>query len=188
MKTLSIVLRSAAAVCFAFVMSSASCSLFDKIDDVTFDVELIHTFSIDEKAIEKNKAYASKQVLDAADVNDDFDKYKEKIKSITVTGVTYRVYEHGAGETTLFSNGTCGFSAPSGSAATSVASLAIESIKASVGQVKNLNYNQAALDEIGSLLKNDKKVNVYVGGTFSETPVKFKVDIKIKATVVANAL
>ncbi|HZY79851.1 MAG TPA: hypothetical protein VFE50_10030 [Cyclobacteriaceae bacterium] len=188
MKTLSIVLRSAAAVCFAFVMSSASCSLFDKVDDITFDVELTHEFTINETRKDKNVTYGSKEVLDAAKVNTDFAKYKDKIKSVTVTGVTYQVHDLTAGTTTIFTNGKCGFSAPSGSAATSVADLAIENIKAAEGQVKNLNYNQQALDEIGSILKGDQKVNVYVNGTFSETPVAFQVRIKLKATIVADAL
>jgi len=188
MKTFSIILRSAAAVCFAFVMSSASCSLFDKVDDITFDVELAHDFAIDETKKDKNVSYSSKEVLDAAKVNTDFDKYKSKIKSITVTGITYQVFEHNEGATTIFTNGKCGFSAPAGSAATSVADLTIENIKAAENQVKDLNYNQAALDEIGSILKSDQIVNVYLNGTFSETPVKFKVKIKLKATIVANAL
>jgi hypothetical protein len=169
-------------------MSSASCSLLDKVDDITFDVELTHTFSIDETKEDKNVTYGDKEVLDAADINDDFDKYKDKIKSITVTGVTYQVLDYADGTGTIFTNGTCGFSAPTGSAATSVASLNIENIKTAEGQIKNLNYNQQALDEIGSLLKNDKKLNVYLSGTFMETPVKFNVKIKVKATITADAL
>lgn len=182
-------MRSAAAVCFAFVMSSASCSLFDKVDDITFDVELTHTFAVDETAISKNPVtYGDKEVLDAADVSDEFDKYKDKIQSITVTGVTYEVQNHTVGTGVIFTNGKAGFSASTGSTASKVASLAIENIKAAEGQVKNLSYDQAALDELSSLLKNDKKINLYTSGTFSETPVKFNVVFKVKATIVADAL
>ncbi len=189
MKTVQLVLRSAMAVCFALVMSSASCDLFDKVDDVTFDIELNHTFNVDETVVGGSKTYSKTQILDAATVNSDFNKYKEKIKSVTVTGVTYEVSNYASSKgNVIFTNGKIGFSTASGTAATSVASLGVEDIKAAVGQTKNLSYNQAALDEISSALKNDKKANIYLTGTFSETPVKFDVKVIVKATLVADAL
>jgi hypothetical protein len=121
-------------------------------------------------------------------VNSDFDTYKEKIKSITVEGITYEVMNHTVGETVVFTNGNIGFSASTGASASSVASLGIENIKAAEGQVKNLNFNQTALNDIGTLLKNDKKVNLFLLGTFSKTPVKFDVRVKIKANITADAL
>jgi len=175
-------------LCFAFVMSSASCSLFDNVDDITFDVELTHVFNINETKTDKNVVYSKFELLDAAKVNSDFDEYKDKIKSITVTEVTYVVSNHTVGTSTIFTNGKSGFSSSTGTTASTVASLGIENIKAAEGQTKNLNYNQAALDEISNLLKNDKKVNVYFTGTFSETPVKFDVTVKLKASIVADAL
>jgi hypothetical protein len=188
MKTVSIFLRSAAAVCFAFVMSSASCDLFDKVDDVTVDVKLTHTFHVDETKDANNVTYSDLEILDAAKVNSDFEKYKDKIKSITVTGVTYEVQNHTVGTTTIFTNGNIGFSSSTGTSASSVASLGVDNIKASEGQVKNLNYNQAALDDIGNLLKDDKTVNLYLIGTFSKTPVKFDVKVTLSCAMTADAL
>jgi hypothetical protein len=188
MKTVQLVLRSAMAVCFAFVMSSASCDLFDKVDDVTFDIELSHTFNVDETVVGGSKSYVKTEVLDAAKVNKDFDKYKDKVKSITVTSVTYEVANYTTAKSVIFTNGKIGFSNATSSSASSVASLGVEDIKAAVGQVKNLSYNQAALDEISTTLKNDKKANIYLTGTFSETPVKFDVKVVVKATLVADAL
>jgi hypothetical protein len=169
-------------------MSSASCDIFDKVDDVTIEVELEHVFKVNETKDANNVSYNHFEVLDAADVNSDFEKYKDKIKSITVTGVTYEVQEHTVGTGTIFTNGNIGFSAASGSSATSVASLGVENIKAAEGQVKNLIFNQAGLDEIGKLLKDDHTVNVYLIGTFSKTPVKFNVKVKVKASITADAL
>lgn len=177
------------AVCFALVMSSASCDLFDKVDDVTLPVELEHVFHVDETAVSNSSVtYADMEVLDAAKVNSDFDTYKEKIKSISVEGITYEVMNHTVGTTVVFTNGNIGYSAATGSSASSVASLGIENIKAAEGQTKNLNFSQTALNEIGTLLKDDHTVNLFLIGTFSKTPVKFDVKVKIKANITADAL
>ena len=186
MKTASVVLRTAFAVCFAFVMSSASCDLFDKVDDVTFEIALDHTFQVNETAEAQDVSYGLQELLDAASVNSDFDKYKDKIKSVTVTSVTYTIKN--VETEVIFSDGVIGFSAATGSTATKVASLGVENIKAAENQVKNLPYDQAAIDELSNLLKNDKKANIYLSGTLSETPAKFDVFVTVKASITANAL
>lgn len=189
MKTVSVLLRSAMAICFAFVMSSASCDLFDKVDDVTIEVELEHIFHVNETAVSDNPVtYADVQLLDAADVNSDFEKYKDKIKSITVNSITYEVMNHTVGTTTIFTNGNIGYSAATGQSASSVASLGIQNIKAAENQVKNLDFSQAALNDMGTLLKNDKELNLFLIGTFSKTPVKFDVKVKMKTSMTADAI
>jgi hypothetical protein len=188
MKTVTLVLRSAMAVCFAFVMSSASCDLFDKVDDVTIPIELEHTFLVNETLDKTGMTYSDLEVLDAAKVNSDFDKYKDKIKNITVTEITYQITNHTVGTTTIFTNGNIGYSSSTGTSAASVASLGVENIKAAEGQTKTLPFNQTALNDIGTLLKNDKTVNLFLLGTFSKTPVKFNVTVKVKADITADAL
>jgi len=187
MKTASLVLRSALAVCFAFVMSSASCDLFDKVDDVTIEVELSHTFHVDETNDDENVVYGLKEVLDAASVNSEFDKYKDKITAITVTSVTYQVQNCSIAGV-IFTNGSVGYSSLVGSAPSQIATLGAENIKAVENQTKNLNFNQVALNELSTLLKNDKKVNLYMTGVLSETPAKFDVFVVLKASITADAL
>lgn len=189
MKTVSVLVRSAVAVVFAFVMSSASCDLFDKVDDVTIVVTLDHTFHVNEELESDDPvSYSLQELLDAADVNSDFEKYKDKIKTLTVTEVTYTVQNcNTAG--VIFTGGVAGFSAASVTTAPSqVASLGIEDIKAAEGDTKNLPYSQAALDQLSNLLKDDKQANVYLVGTLSETPAQFDVVLKIKASITADAL
>jgi hypothetical protein len=187
MKTATIVLRSAAAVAFAFFMSSASCDLFDKVDDVTFSVELEHTFHVNETAQGQNVSYSQFEVLDAADINSDFDKYKDHIKSVSVSSVTYKI-QNVAQSDIIFTNGKAGFSAANATTATSVATLGVENIKAAENQVKNLNFDQAAIDQVANLLKSDKKVNVFLMGTFNHTPAQFDVVVTVKGSVTADAL
>jgi hypothetical protein len=189
MKTAAILVRSALAVVFAIVMSSASCDLFDKVDDVTVDVTLTHNFTVNEE--EENpdgKAYAEAELLDAAKVNSDFDKYKDKIKSITITEVTYTV-QSVATPDVIFTDGYVGFASSSVTATpTQVATLGVENIKAAENQEKNLPFSQAAVDELANLLKNDKKANLFLLGTFSETPAQFNVLVKVKCSITADAL
>ncbi len=175
------------AVCFAAVMSSASCDLLDKVDDVTFEVELSEEFKVNETATATNKVYSLKETLDAT-ADADFAKYKDKIKSITITSVQYEVSQYTTDKSVIFKNGSVGFSASAGSAPTVVASLNAEDLKAIVGSEKTLSYNQAGIDEVSNLLRNEKQVGVYLTGTFSETPVAFKLEVKIKASITANAL
>lgn len=186
MKTASIVLRSAIAVCFAFVMSSASCDLFDKVDDVNIAVVLDHTFNVNETAPGTDVEYTLKQVLDAADVSDEFDKYKTKIKSVTVTGVTYKITN--CDGQVVFTDGVVGFSAVTASTSSKVAELGVEDLKAAENQVKNLTYDQAAVDELANLIKTDQKVNLYLTGTLSNTPAAFDVTVTVNASITANAL
>jgi len=189
MKTVSLIVRSALAVVFAFVMSSASCDLFDKVDDVTVDVTLDHTFHVNETAENPDgMTYLEVELLDAASVNSDFGKYKDKIKSVTVTSVTYTIVNCGTADV-IFTGGTIGFASASITAAPAqVASLGVENIKAAENQEKNLPYSQAAVDQLSSLLKDDKKANLFLIGTFDKTPAQFDVLVTVTASLVADAL
>lgn len=186
MKTASIVLRSAIAVVFALVMSSASCDLFDKVDDITVVITLDHTFNVNETATASDVEYQLQETLDAASVSSEFNKYKDKIKSITVTGVTYEIKN--CQTETVFTDGTIGFSAVSASDPVQLASLGVENLKLAENQVKNLTYSQAHLDALANLLKTDKKAAIYVTGTLSETPAKFDVKVTVTASITADAL
>lgn len=186
MKTASIVLRSAIAVCFALVMSSASCDLFDKVDDVTFEVTLDHTFNVNETNKGQDVEYALRETLDAADVSAEFAKYKDKIKSITVSSVTYEVKN--CETNTTLTDGAIGFSAENSTTPAQIASLGAENLKLIENQVKTLIFSQANIDALSNLLKNDKMVNIYVTGTLAETPAKFDVEVIVKASITADAL
>lgn len=189
MKTLTVVLRSAAAVVFAFVMSSASCSLFDGVDDVTFDAKLEHVFTIDEKAISSGpKVYTKYELIDAAKVNTEFDKYKDKIKSVTVKSVKYTVMNYTTSDKVIFTNGKAGFSSANATTMSTLASLGVEDIQAAQNALKDLPYSQGDLDALANLIKDDKKCNVYLTGTFSKTPVAFQVKFTLECTLVADAL
>lgn len=189
MKILNVVLRSALFIGFAFMGSSLSCGLFDKVDDVTFNIELDHTFVINEQNDSNGQpvTYSAEDVIDATQ-NSEFAKYQDKIKEITITEVVYTVSDYSAPGSVTFSNGQGSFSANTGSAPFASASLAIQNIQASVGGSFTLNLDQSGLNAIAQQLKDVKTVSMKVSGTLSSTPVAFKVPVTLKCKITANAL
>src|ERR1044071_4221725 len=155
MKKTSMIGRLAVAVCFALVVSS--CDWFDKVDDVTFDVTLSHTFHIDQVAAGDDVVYQVEELLDAASVDSDFDKYKDNIKSIAVSGVTYEI-QNCTTAGVIFTDGTVAYSAVAAiepDPNIGVADLGIENVKAAENQEKNLHYSQVALNDMSNLLKSN---------------------------------
>ncbi len=68
-----------------------SCELFDKADDVSFDVVLPLEFVIDENADNPDGAsYSDTQLLDATS-DPDVAKYANKIKEFKVNRITYTI-------------------------------------------------------------------------------------------------
>jgi hypothetical protein len=192
MKINSSLVRLAFAACLA--LSFGSCKLFDKADDITFDVTFEHTFNINQTAEDTDVIYQpAPQLLDAAAVSTDFDRYKDKIKAVSVHGVTYE-FKNVATSGVLFTDGKIAYSAATATTPDpdvnigTTALVGVENIKAAEDQEKNLQYGQVALNDMSNLLTTGKELNVYLSGTLSKTPAKFDVVLRVKATVTASAL
>ncbi len=190
MKTLHFALRTAAAVCFAFIMSSASCSLFENIPDVAFDAKLPLVFTVQENGTFTNKDYSNTQTLDATS-NAEVAKYKDKIKDFKVNSVTYKITNYSStppGTAVTFSNGKMSFGAV-GAVSSTVATLgSLNLLAASSGAEQTLTIDQAGLNSMASTLLADKKIDVKTSGVLSSTPVSFKVETTFNVTITASAL
>lgn len=190
MKIFNVLLRSALFVGFAFLGSSLSCDLFDKVDDVTFNIEIEHTFVVDENFDSDGQPveYLSADIIDATQ-NAEFNKYKDKIKDIKVTAVTYSVTDYSSPTNVTFSNGLGSFSAVAGGASGSASAvLGFQDIPGSVGGNYSLDYSTSDLQNIASNLKDFNQVSFQVSGTFSESPVAFKIPVVLHCTITADAL
>ncbi len=190
MKTIQIVLRTVSAVCFAFIMSSASCDLFENLPDVSFDADLPLTFTVQENATFTNKDYSNTQTLDATS-NAEVAKYKDKIKDFKVNSVTYKITNYSStppGTAVTFSNGKMSFGAV-GAVGSTVATLgSVNLLAASSGAAQPLTIDQAGLNSMASTLLADKKIDVKTSGVLSSTPVSFKVETIFKVTITASAI
>ncbi len=184
-------LRSALFIGFAFLGSSLSCDLFDKADDITFDVEIEHTFVIDENLDSQGSSvtYLDADLIDP-NQNPEFAKYKDKIQDLTINEVVYTVTDYDpATPGVLFSGGMGSFSATAGGgAAIASAVLSFQDIQGSVGGSFSLNYSVSDLEQIAARMKDLQPVYFQVSGTFSSTPVAFKVPVTLKCTIKADAL
>jgi len=198
MKSLHFALRAFAAISFAFVMSSASCDLFQNADAITFTALLEHDFEINETAVSPNgKDYATKpedEVLDAAQVNTEFKEHADKIESIKINKVTYVMsgYSSTCSVPVGFSGGTLTFSDPdaTGTAGAVVVNLTNANLQSASndGTIYTLTFDQTAADEISRLLKDKKKVRIHATGRLSCTPLYLKVAAKIDCTLTARVI
>lgn len=168
----------------------AGCDLFDKVDDVTIEIEIHHTFEITEDFDSDGEpvSYSDIGTIDATK-DADFDKYKDKIKEFTVHSVEYTVTDYAAEGEVIFSNGMGTFYAQGSTAnALAEAGITIQSVQASQGGAFTLDYTTAGLEAIANQLESVHKVDFEVAGTFSHTPVYFNVPVTLKCTIVADAL
>jgi hypothetical protein len=185
MKKVSLVLRFALAFCVGAVAFSC-----DKTDDVTFGVTLTHTFHVNQVAAGDDIIYELEEILDAASSDPEFNKYKKSITNVSVNSVTYTM-QNVTTAGVLFTGGTIAYSsiiASEPDPTFAVANIGVENVKAAENQEKNLQFNPVALNDMSSLLKNNKELNVYLKGTLSTSPAKFDVLLTINATVTANTL
>lgn len=175
------VLKSLLGLALVFALLT-SCSVFDSADDVTFDAVLPLEFApVNETAVSSSEIqYSDEATLDATD-NADVAKYKSKIKSVNLNKITYVVSDYVAPSPVTFTNGSL---KANGKTLASVASVNLQS----TAEAELTNIDQAGFDEFASQIKAGQSVVVTVAGTFSKTPVAFKVKAYFHVTITANAL
>lgn len=163
-------------------LSSFSCSLLDKAD-VKIPVTLPVDFPpVDDQGVSSSpKAYSDTQVLNA-ELNAEVAKYKSKIKSFTVLRVYYEITDY-AGNAVIFTNGSL---KSNGKTIASKASLALANISKTEFTAAEVSVD--GFNELANTLKTDLKATIAIAGTFSKTPVKFKVRAYFDVEIVAGAL
>jgi len=160
----------------------ASCNLFDKVDDVSFNTEFEESFVINGATTDP---YSSVITLDATS-DPEVNKYKEKIKEITINKITYTVTNYNGPAGTTFS-GDALFGANPSLGSVAISNLNLGSASSS-GEEFELDLSQETVDKVTNQLKADKKVAVTLAGTFSNEPVNCVIKLKVNAKVTADAL
>jgi hypothetical protein len=168
------------------ILSFPGCSLFDKVDDISFNSSLTEYLEVIDNSTGQNVAYSETIVIDAT-TDPDVNKYLDKIKGFTLQKLTYQIV--GVSNTapgTLFS-GNMSFGAISSgtpSVAVTITNLDVNDLST----VHELTINQSDINTINSLLKTDKAVKFYLTGTLSQTPVNLLIEIIMDVKVDADAL
>ncbi|MCW5910618.1 MAG: hypothetical protein KIT62_06060 [Cyclobacteriaceae bacterium] len=158
-----------------------SCELFEKVDDVTFNVVLPLDFGINEEAENPGgMSYFDEALLDA-NSNADIAKYASKIKEFKIDKITYAISDADP-TTVIFTNGSLVVASTGKTIATeSSASLANTA-------ETDLTANIDGFNDLAARLLDDKQELVQLNGTFSQTPVAFNVRFRFYVKVTANAL
>ena len=169
------------ALIFAVVITYSSCSLFEDLDDVSFDTEVPVEFFINET--EENpagKAYSATEFLDLTS-DPDVEEYASKIKDIKVNKITYFIYGVSDPGVNL-SGGSLMISSTNKTIATLANQGIIESASG------ELSIDSEGFKELSTRLKNNKSETIKLQGNLSETPISFAVEFVFYVTVTADAL
>ena len=182
LKTLSVV-----ALAFTTILFT-SCDLLNKADDVNFDATVDETIAVTEEDEGTNVSYIKTITLDAT-ADPDINKYKNKISGFTVKKISYQVISFDGTAGATFS-GTLSFgdaSLTTPTVAATVTNLNLQQAYTS-GQVFDLAINQADVDKIATMLKDDKAVKLYLDGLLSSAPLYSNIKVILDVTVKADAL
>lgn len=188
----SIVKFLALAVFAVFAMTFASCDLFEKADDVTFEEELVVNWDTDENLTGTNVPYEDAQILDLADYPV-LAPYVDKIKSVEVTKITYRITNFDNtphGQPVTLTGGIAAFG-PYDASAPSVSVPMAGASGVNIGSATTettLSIDAAGLSKVAKDLLDDKQIKMYSEGTLSKTPVAFRVVSTFYVKITANAL
>jgi hypothetical protein len=166
-------------------MSSFSCGLLDKAD-VSINVTLPLEFpAIDETGSPTPggaTAYSGSKLLDAKD-NAEVAKYKDKIKEFKVNKVYYEITEKTKGDGVIFTNGSLSVGGKKLASKTTQTIAVTPKTEFTGSEIDIIGVNALA-----DALKADLKATVVYSGTFSKTPVAFKVKAYFDCTIVASAI
>jgi hypothetical protein len=117
------------------------------------------------------------------------DKYKDHIESLTITAVKITVLSYtGAADAKL--NGTLGYSAPSGTVATTFATITDMDLQSlyNSGNSYNAVVDANEIKTLSSMFLNDKSAKIYVTASTTKTPVQAELQIHFDTEVVAKAI
>lgn len=160
----------------------------DELDDVTFSTTLEEVIAVDESSTAENVSYSESIVIDAT-TDSDIEKYKEKIKQVTITQVEFTVEDY-TGPTDCMLDGTVSFGDTSGGTASVVLTLSDVNLEdlATSGEAMTLDIDADDLAAIATLVEDDQAFTIYISGTLSETPLTCNIRVKVYVSVTADAL
>ncbi|TXH29841.1 MAG: hypothetical protein E6Q96_02845 [Cyclobacteriaceae bacterium] len=155
-----------------------SCELFDKADDVTFDVDVPVDFLVNVTPNSEG-GYTEEKLLDTS-TNPDIAEYADKIKEFKVNRITYTITNSNADGTT--------FDGSVSIAATGDVLSSVDNISVANTPETDLPANLDGFNDLASRLLEDKQETIMMNGQFSSSTVSFNIKLRFYITVTADAL
>lgn len=156
----------------------ASCDLFDKVDDVNFDVDVPVDFVVNVTPNSEG-GYTAEQLLDTSS-DPDIAEYAEKIKEFKINRITYTITNSTADGTTF--DGSVSVAA-TGDILSSVDNLSVANTSET-----DLPANLDGFNDLASRLLEDKQETIMMNGQFSTSSVSFNIRLRFYLSVTADAL
>ncbi|MBX2899150.1 MAG: hypothetical protein KF775_05855 [Cyclobacteriaceae bacterium] len=158
------------------ISTFTSCDLFDKADDVNFDVDVPLNFVVN---ISEVLTFSDEALLNAK-TNSDVAKYASKIESFKVNKITYSIEGSNASSQTFSGSLVI---AEGGQTLGTLTNVAVTNTLET-----DLPVNVDGLNALASKLLDDKEELVRVAGLFSDGSVNFTLKLRFYLTIKANAL
>ncbi len=155
-----------------------SCELFDKADDVTFDVDVPVDFLVNVTPNSEG-GYTEEKLLDTS-TNPDIAEYADKIKEFKVNRITYTITNSNADGTT--------FDGSVSIAATGDVLSSVDNISVANTPETDLPANLDGFNDLASRLLEDKQETIMMNGQFSSSTVSFNIKLRFYITATADAL
>ena len=144
-------------------------------------------FSLTLNANSTTTTFSSTDVLNANN-SSDFDKYRQKINSLSIERVTYTINSSSLPAGTVLTNGKIEYVGKSGNA--TLLSLTNFDVNGNLGKELDIQSPpQAALEEIAQLLRGaPNAVTVLVSGTTNKAPIVSSITLKFYTKAVARLI
>ena len=157
----------------------------EDIVDVTEDFWLEQDFTVKSPLTSFDEDY----VIDALAASSLIETYKDNIKSIKVTEVTYELTYFSGSATQQINSGALKVADPNWVSEETIADITNQNLQDLVGNEQSLTIQQAGVDKLAELIKNSPhKAVLILTGEANEAPLDFVVKFRFKVTMVASPL
>jgi hypothetical protein len=169
------------AIAFLFAFASCEDDLLDITEEFSYEREIV-VFTTDTVA-------SALEIIDMKEASSIISEYKDKIKTIEITGVEYWLtfFEGTNDQSIIIASLKVGNE--SGGDQMLIAEVANKNLKALFETPTQLEVQQAGLDKMAELIKNDPhKFSLNYNTACNKGPLNFKVKFKFTIKMVANPL
>ena len=172
-------------VLLAVIFTFTSCELVKDLTDVPIEADYDIVFNVDLNADEGT--VDEKKLIDLTE-DEEAEKYEDRLEEVKLDSVTVALKSYEGEENNLL-NGSLQYAKVNGSPVlfSSLTNLDLAQLHTS-GKEQKVEVITSELDNITSILKKDKKIDVYLKGSVDKVPAKFDVKIVFYTTLIAQAL
>ena len=157
----------------------------EDVVDVTEDFWLEQDFTVKSPLTSFDEDY----VIDALAASSLIETYKDNIKSIKVSEVTYELTYFSGSATQQINSGVLKVADPDWVSEETIADITNQNLQDLVGNEQSLTIQQAGVDKLAELIKNSPhKAVLILAGDANEAPLDFVVKFRFKVTMVASPL